>query len=133
MDDKPFLVLRVISELRFEMDKLFIEIYLDEDVNVLVANLIRSRGFTVKTTQESGNLGKTDVEQFEFAKSQKFVLLTHNRVDFERIAQEHFESNKTHCGLIIGARHPPREIVQRLLKILNTFTADEMKNQIIYI
>jgi predicted nuclease of predicted toxin-antitoxin system len=115
------------------MDKLFIEIYLDEDVNVLIANLIRSRGFVVKTTQEAGNLGKTDAEQFEFAKSQKFVLLTHNRVDFERIAQEHFESNKTHYGLIIAARHSPQEIVQRLLKILNTFTADEMINQIRYI
>lgn len=27
------------------MDKLFIEIYLDEDVNILIADLIRSRGF----------------------------------------------------------------------------------------
>lgn len=115
------------------MDKLFIEIYLDEDVNVLIADLIRSRGFAVKTTQEAGNLGKTDYEQFKFAKSQNFALLTHNRVDFEKIAQEHFASNKIHYGLIIAARHPPREIVRRLLKTLNTFTADEMKNQIIYI
>ncbi len=115
------------------MDKLFIEIYLDEDVNILIANLIRSRGFAVKTTQEAGNLGKTDYEQFEFAKSQKLVLLTHNRVDFERIAQEHFAANETHYGLIIAARHSPQKIVQRLLKTLNTFTADEMKNQIIYI
>lgn len=123
----------MILELKFEMDKLFIEIYLDEDVNVLIADLICSRGFVVKTTQETGNLGKADYEQFEFAKNEKLVLLTHNRVDFEKIAQEHFASNKTHYGVIIAARHPPREIVQKLLKILNTFTADEMKNQIIYI
>ena len=115
------------------MDKLFIEIYLDEDVNVLMANLIRSRGFTVKTTQETGNLGKTDYEQFEFAKSEKFVLLTHNHIDFERIAQEHFASDQIHYGLIIAARHSPQEIAQKLLKTLNTFTADEMINQIIYI
>lgn len=115
------------------MDKLFIEIYLDEDVNTLIADLIRSRGFAVKTTQQTGNLGKTDDEQFEFAKSQKFVFLTHNRVDSERIAQEHFKSAQTHYGLIIAARHPPQEIAQRLLKVLNTFTADEMINQIRYI
>lgn len=115
------------------MDKLFIEIYLDEDANGLIADLIRSRGFAVKTMQEAGKLGKTDYEQFEFAKSQKLVLLTHNRVDFEKITQEHFTSNKTHYGLIIAARQSPQEIVRRLLKILNTFTADEMKNQIIYI
>lgn len=115
------------------MDKLFIEVYLDEDVSVLVAELIRSRGFAVITTQEAGNLGKTDYEQFEFAKSRKFVLLTHNRVDFEKIAQEHFEFDNTHPGIIIAFRHSPQEIVRRLLKTLNTFTADEMKSQIVYI
>lgn len=92
------------------MNKLFIEVYLDEDVNVLIAGLIRSRGFVVKTTQEAGNLAKTDYEQFEFAKGQEFVLLTHNRVDFERIAKEHFESNEIHYGLTIAARHSPQEI-----------------------
>lgn len=120
-------------ELNFEIDKLFIEIYLDEDVNVLIADLIRSRGFAIKTTQEARNLSKTDDEQFEFAKSRKSVLLTHNRVDFERIAQEHFQSNKIHYGVIIAARHSPQEIVRRLLKILNAITADEMINQIRYI
>lgn len=115
------------------MNKLFIELYLDEDLNVLVARLIRYRGFAVKTTLEANNLGKTDYEQFEFAKSRNFVLLTHNRVDFERIAQEHFESNAAHPGIIIAARHSPQEIARRLFKTLNDFTADEMKNQIIYI
>lgn len=115
------------------MEKLFIEIYLDEDVNVLIAHLLGSRGFAVKTTQAAGNLGKTDYEQFEFAKSQKFVFLTHNRVDFERITQKHFQSNETHYGLIIAVRRSPQEIAHKLLKTLNTFTADEMKNQIIYI
>lgn len=115
------------------MDKIFIEIYLDEDVNVLIADLVRSRGFAVRTTQETGNLGKTDYEQFEFAQNTQSVLLTHNRVDFERIVQEYFISDKTHFGLIIAARHSPQEVTQRLLGILNKFTKDEMKNQIIYI
>ena len=115
------------------MNKLFIEIYLDEDVNILIADLTRSRGFAVQTTQEAGNLGKTDYEQFEFAQTIGFVLLTHNRVDFERIAQEYFSSDKIHSGLIIAARHQPQEVAQRLLKTLNTFTSDEMKNQVIYI
>ena len=35
------------------MSRLFIELYLDEDVDVLVADLVRARGFKVTTTQEA--------------------------------------------------------------------------------
>ena len=36
------------------MSRLFIELYLDEDVDVLVAGLIRACGFHAITTQEAG-------------------------------------------------------------------------------
>ena len=36
------------------MSRLFIELYLDEDVDVLVAGLTRARGFQTITTQEAG-------------------------------------------------------------------------------
>jgi hypothetical protein len=45
------------------MNGLFIELYLDEDVDVLVADLVRARGFTVVTTQEGGNIGASDRQQ----------------------------------------------------------------------
>jgi hypothetical protein len=38
--------------------KLFIELYLDEDVSVLVADLIRARGFTATTTRDVGKITK---------------------------------------------------------------------------
>jgi hypothetical protein len=36
------------------VNQLFIELYLDEDVDVLVADLVRARGFRATTAQESG-------------------------------------------------------------------------------
>lgn len=42
------------------MKPFFIELYLDEDVDVLLAELLRARGFKVTTTQESRQLGATD-------------------------------------------------------------------------
>ena len=115
------------------MSQLFIELYLDEDVSVLVADLLRARGFVAETTLAAGNLGCKDAEQLEYATNQRKTLLTHNRVDFEHLAQKYFSSGDEHCGIIIAARHPPSEIIQRLLRILNQFTADEMKNQVRYI
>jgi len=115
------------------MSQIFIELYLDEDVSVLIAELIRARGFSVTTTHTAKNLGKSDAEQIEFAVSQRKVLLTHNRVDFENLAKDYFIENKTHYGIIIAVRRLPNEMAQRLLTILNDVTGDEMINQIRYI
>ncbi len=115
------------------MTNIFIHVYLDEDVDVLVATLLRFRGFEATTAHQAGQLGKTDAEQLEYAVSQKVTILTHNRTDFEDLAREYFEQEKLHYGIIVADRNPYQEIVQRLLTILNSTTADEMENQILYI
>jgi predicted nuclease of predicted toxin-antitoxin system len=63
----------------------FAALYTDEDMSALVATLLRSRGLDITTVPEQATLGKTDREQLEFATAQSRCLLTHNRVDFERL------------------------------------------------
>ncbi len=115
------------------MNQPLIDLYLDEDVDVLVSKLIRARGFGAITTLEAGQTGRTDAEQLAFAASQHKTLLTHNRVHFEDLARRWFEENKTHAGIIIAVRRKPQELCSRILKLLNSFTAGEMENQIKYI
>jgi len=115
------------------MSHLFIELYLDEDVDVLIAQLIRARGFVVITTQEAGQLRNSDAEQLAYAVSQHKTLLSHNRVHFEALAQTYIAAGQPHDGIIVAVRHPPREIARRLLRILNSVTAEEMQNQVRYI
>jgi Domain of unknown function (DUF5615) len=115
------------------MNRLFIELYLDEDVSVLVKKLVEARGFAATTALDQGRLGKTDVEQLAFAVSCQRTLLTHNRIDFEALFKQYLAAAQTHYGIIIAVRHPPHEIVRRLLTILNQVTADEMENQLRYI
>jgi predicted nuclease of predicted toxin-antitoxin system len=115
------------------VSELFIELYIDEDVDVLVADLIRARGFVATTTRDAGGLSKTDEEQLEFAVDQQATMLTHNRLDFEKLAAQYVLDGKTHYGIILATRQSPYEIVRRLLLILNHVTADEMKNNIRYI
>ena len=45
------------------MTNLFIDLYLDEDVSVLVAELVRARGFTALTAREAGQLHASDASQ----------------------------------------------------------------------
>ncbi len=115
------------------MTRLFAELYLDEDVSVLVASLLRARGFQATTTQEAGKVGATDREQLAHAVDGQMAFLTHNRSDFERLAEEYRLGGKGHHGILIAVRRPPHEIARRLLGILNRITADEMENLLLYL
>lgn len=115
------------------MPRLFIQLYLDEDVDVLVAELLQARGFDALTTRDAELLEQSDADQLAFAVNEERTFLTHNRADFEQLAKSYFESNRDHYGIILAVRRPPHEIVRRLLTLLNQVTADEMKNQLRYI
>ena len=115
------------------MSRLFCELYLDEDVDVLVAELLRSRGFGAATAREAGRLGNSDAEQLAYAAREGKAFLTHNRADFEELAQEYFLSGLSHAGIFLAVRRPPQELARRLLIILNQVAADEMMNQVRYL
>ena len=60
-------------------------------------------------------------------------MVTHNRGDFEGLHRQYIAADRNHAGIIIAVRRRPREIFGRLLPILNRITADEMRNQLLYI
>lgn len=72
------------------MSQLFISLYLDEDVDVLLADLIRARGFSVSTTRDVQNLHASDEQQLTYAVEQQTTFFTHNRTDFEELATRIF-------------------------------------------
>ena len=115
------------------MSELFIELYLDEDVDVLVAELARAYGFDVLTAHDAGQLGREDEDQLAYAVSVGRAVLTHNRADFAALAEAYFEAGHEHYGIVLAFRRTPYEIAHRLLLILNRITADEMKNQVLYL
>lgn len=112
---------------------LFIQLYLDEDVDVLIADLLKAYGFDACTTRDANQLQNSDADQLTYSTKQHRAFLTHNRVDFEALSKYYYENHKMHWGIIIAVRRSPYELVQRLLNLLNQVTSDEMKNQIRYI
>jgi predicted nuclease of predicted toxin-antitoxin system len=115
------------------MSNLFIRLYLDQDVNVLIADLLKATGFDVLTVRDAEQLHASDEEQLAYAVSQGRTLVTDNRADFEELVQAYFDAGQIHYGVILAVRRSPQGITQRLLAILNQVTADEMENQIRYI
>jgi hypothetical protein len=113
--------------------RLFVELYMDEDVDVLIADLMRARGYLATTTQQAGRLRADDAEQLAHAINLGAAMFTHNRADYEALAREYFASGQTHYGIIVAVQRPPYELAQRLLAILDQTMADEMENQLRYI
>lgn len=108
-------------------------LYLDEDVSVVVAAILRARGFDVETAREAGRLGRPNLEQLDFGAVTSRVLLTHNRVDFERLHRNWVETGRPHAGILIARRRPPAELAARVGRLLTRLTTDELQNQIFYV
>jgi predicted nuclease of predicted toxin-antitoxin system len=80
---------------------LFAAIYLDEDVNPLIARLLGNRGFDVTTVHDAGLSASPDPQQLAFAASQHRCIVTHNRLDYEMLHQEYLASARTHAGIVL--------------------------------
>jgi hypothetical protein len=115
------------------VNRLFVELYLDEDVDVLVADLVRPRGFQVTTTQGAGRVSSDDADQLAYAVNLQAAMFTHNRSDYEALAEDYFAAGRTHFGIIIAVHRRPYDLSRRLLSVLDQMTADEMQNQLVYI
>ncbi len=113
--------------------KLFASLYLDEDFSVLIAALLKAQGFDVTTARDEGMLGKSDLEQLEYASAHERCIVTHNRVHFERLHREYLEAGRHHWGIVVSAHRRPYETARRLARLLDTFTADEIADNLFYV
>lgn len=111
---------------------IFAALYTDEDMSALVATLLRARGLDVTTVPEQATLGKTDREQLELATSLGRSILTHNRVDFERLHLQYIEEDRQHSGIIVVPQKNAYEVAQRIGVLVSALTADEIMNQLLY-
>ena len=112
---------------------IFATLYTDEDIANLVATLLRARGLDVLTTIEAEMTGCSDEQQLAFAASEERCILTHNRVDYERLHLSYIQTGQEHSGIIVTPQNNAYEIAQRVGVILNTLTVDEVCNQLLYV
>ncbi len=108
--------------------RLYVALYTDADVDGRLAKQIRLRNYDAISAYEVGNDALEDGPQFEFAVCQGRAFITHNARDFEPLVNQYYAQGRNHFGLIIAEQLPIGEMLRRLLRLLNTVTADEMRN-----
>jgi hypothetical protein len=111
---------------------IFVALYTDEDISALATTLLRSRGLDVTSVPEQLTLGRTDGEQLELKISMNRCLLTHNRVDFERLHIQYMEDNRQHSGIIVVPQKSAYEVAQRIGILVSALAVEEITNQLLY-
>lgn len=110
-----------------------VQLYLDEDVDPLIAQVLRHRGINCLATQEANNRGKSDAEQLAFAASQQRAFLTFNVKDFVRLSQDYAETGRTHSGIILSQHLPFRELLRRTLLLVQKYGQEEFINRVLWL
>ena len=115
-------------------EKLFISLYLDEDVSVKIATNLRNRGFDVLHAVDARMLSASDEEQLNKAIFEQKTFLTHNKKHFRILHDRYLASGKKHFGIIVANRKRNHfETIKKLLDIIQTSSPEEMENQIRFI
>lgn len=105
-------------------------LYLDEDVHLGLGMALRKRGFDVIHAQELDRKGLSDAEHMANAIEQRRCLLSFNTKDFVLLHNEYAEHEKEHWGIIVSKQRPIGETLSRVLKVLQRFSRQSMKNRI---
>lgn len=75
-------------------------------------------------------LSDDDSAQLAYAASQQRAILTFNFNDFVALHEHYVAEGKEHWGIVLSTEEPISVLMHRLLRLLNSVSAEELKNQI---
>jgi predicted nuclease of predicted toxin-antitoxin system len=110
-----------------------IRLLLDEDVRVLLAEVLRQRGYDAVHVIERHRGGRSDAEQLAYATAQRRAILTHNIRDYVMLDRDYRSRRRRHQGIIASDQLPFRELLRRTLRCLSRTRAEDMSGHIIWL
>lgn len=107
-----------------------VKLLLDEDVHFNLASALRKRGYDAIHVQELDRKGLSDREQLKYAVEQQGCLFSFNVRDFVLLHNDYVALEQEHFGIIVARHLPVGEALRRLLALLQTNSAESMKNML---
>ncbi len=110
-----------------------IRLYFDEDsMSRSLVRSLRARGIDVTTAFDEGMIEMEDSEHLEFSTQLNRVLCSHNVGDFHELHTIFLNEGKIHAGIILAPqqRYSIGEQMRRLLRLIATKSAEDMKNNL---
>ena len=110
-----------------------IRLYVDEDaMDRDLVQALRARGVDVITALDAGMIERRDEDHLRYATAQGRVLYTFNIRDFYLLHAAFQAENRPHAGIILAQqqRYSIGLQVRRLLRLIASTPAEEMKNRV---
>ena len=108
---------------------MLLKLHLNEHLSPRLAQQLRSYGFDVTSTLELNMVEADDDEQLAYAASSGRAIVTFNHKDFSVRHDRYMEEGKDHLGIVLSTEESMDVMRRRLLKLLNTVSSEELKNQ----
>lgn len=106
------------------------KLHLNEHLSPRLGSQLRRYGFDVTSSQETELLSDDDSAQLAHSASQQRAILTFNSTDFVALHEQYMTDGKEHWGIVLSTEEPISVLMRRLLRLLNSVTAEDRKNQI---
>ncbi len=106
------------------------KLYLNEHLSPRLAAQLRKHGFDVVTSQEAQLLSADDDAQLAYAASYQRAIVTFNFSDFVTRHEQYLAEGRDHWGIVLSTEEPIGVLLHRMLRLLNTLSAEELKNQL---
>ncbi len=106
------------------------KLYLNEHVSPRLASQLRRHGFDAISSQDAHKLAQDDGAQLAFAAAEGRAIVTFNVKDFLALHEKYLAEGKEHCGIIFSTEEPTGVLMRRLLRLLNSLSSGELKNQV---
>jgi len=93
---------------------------------------LRTRGLDAITALEVGMIDRDDAEHLDYATTNGSVLFSFNVGDFYDLHTRYLSEGKSHAGIILARQqaYSVGEIMRRLLRLIASKPAEEMRNSI---
>jgi predicted nuclease of predicted toxin-antitoxin system len=103
---------------------------LNEHLSPRLTEQLRQYGFDATSTLEQGMVEADDDEQLAFAALHQRAFVTFNHKDFAVRHAQYLAAGKEHWGIILSTEETTNVLLRRLLRLLNTLSADDLRNEI---
>jgi len=108
-------------------------LYLDEHIQISLAEALRTRGIDVLTTQEAHHTGQEDIRQLAFATQNNRSLLSYNKRHFAKIHSLWISLHRPHGGIILSDQIPIGIVLRRLMKLYFSIDSEQMRSRLEYL
>lgn len=105
-------------------------LFLDEDVDPLLAGTLRLRGIDAVSVHHLGLRGAPDHELLERATAEGRVLMTHNITDFVGLATRWAQAGRVHAGIVVSRQVSFKILLRRATKFLARNDAGGMRDRL---